>query len=608
MAAEMTFRHVDRSRVRCRCVSANRENRDVTIVLARISPTSVAATNVDERGRALGDTHQIAFEMLPQFVAERENGERPERWVWSDSSRWYGDLLSAGVRVQRCHDLRLSHTILRNSTLAAHTEFARAEFGPWDQPAEPLNAHVAPVHSALFEISDTMASGRSAAVEDSVAEYQRQLQALSEIPDAGRMRLLLAAESVGALIAAEMRHAGLPWRTEVHDRILTEELGPRVPYGTRPAKLEELAVRIRSILGDNTVNPDSPQNMLKALNRAGLMISSTSKWEIAEYKHPVVAPLLEYKKRARLLTANGWTWMDQWIIDSRFHPDYVPGGAATGRWATSGGGALQLPRQIRAAVTADPGWKLVVADAAQLEPRILAALSADTAMAAAGRGVDMYAGIVSSGVVESRDHAKIAMLGAMYGATSGESGRLMPKLTRAYPRAIALVEQAARTGERGELVTTWLGRSSSAPGDDWREAQRRASQPGASAAEESRARSRARDWGRFTRNFVVQGSAAEWALCWMGEVRNGLREMERRNAAHKPATPAAASGPVFESIPHLVFFLHDEIIVHTPDEYANDVAELVTHAATKAGRLLFGDFAVDFPLGIAVVDRYSDAK
>ena len=29
------------------------------------------------------------------------------RWVWSDAPRWYADLLAAGVRVARCHDLRL---------------------------------------------------------------------------------------------------------------------------------------------------------------------------------------------------------------------------------------------------------------------------------------------------------------------------------------------------------------------------------------------------------------------------------------------------------------------------------------------------------------------
>ena len=88
--------------------------------------------------------------------------------------------------------------------------------------------------------------------------------------------------------------------------------------------------------------------------------------------------------------------------------------------------ALQLPRNLRPAVRADPGWALVVADVAQLEPRMLAAMAADEAMAAAARGGDLYAGVVASGVVATREEAKYAVLGAMYGATSGDSGRLVP--------------------------------------------------------------------------------------------------------------------------------------------------------------------------------------
>ena len=125
----------------------------------------------------------------------------------------------------------------------------------------------------------------------------------------------------------------------------------------------------------------------------------------------------------------------------------------TGRWASSGGGALQLPRQLRAAVRADPGWRLVIADVAQLEPRVLAAMAGDTALADAARGRDLYAGIVDTGAVALRSEAKIAMLGAMYGATTGDSGRLVPRLRRTFPRAMALVDDAARTGENGGVVT-----------------------------------------------------------------------------------------------------------------------------------------------------------
>jgi DNA polymerase-1 len=333
---------------------------------------------------------------------------------------------------------------------------------------------------------------------------------------------------------------------------------------------------------------------MRALQRAGLIVTSTRSWELRKLEHPVIDPLLRYKKLSRLLSANGWGWLDAWIHDGRFRPDYVPGGVVTGRWATRGGGALQLPRQVRGAVVADDGWKLVVADAAQLEPRILTGLSGDTAMAAAGRGKDLYEGIVASGAVDERAHAKVAMLGAMYGATTGESGRLMPRLTRAFPRAIRLVEDAARAGERGEIVTSRLGRSSPRPGSSWLATQSAASGAESTDADERRARSQARDWGRFTRNFVVQASAAEWALCWMAELRKRLVAL----------TPVDR----LEDGPHLVYFLHDEVIVHTPGELAEQTAVAVTAAAAEAGRLLFGDFPVEFPVTAAIVDSYAQAK
>jgi DNA polymerase-1 len=277
---------------------------------------------------------------------------------------------------------------------------------------------------------------------------------------------------------------------------------------------------------------------------------------------------------------------------------FVPGGVVTGRWASSGGGALQLPRQLREAVRADPGWRLVVADVAQLEPRVLAAMSGDTALAAAARGRDLYAGIVDSGAVATRQEAKIALLGAMYGATTGESGRLVPRLRRAYPRAMGLVDAAARTGEDGGTVSTWLGRTAPAPSPEWSAAQSRATEAEASGAEELRAKRWARDRGRFTRNFVVQGTAAEWALAWLADLRGRLAALPAVAVEHS----APRSGPAFARQPHLAFFLHDEVIVHTPAEHADAAAQAVTDAAAAAGRLLFGGFPLDFKLDVRIAE------
>ncbi len=605
------------------------QNERVYVLVRQTSGGDVLVDTLDDVGRFI-EAARLSLTEFPSFVSSREpsthesaTGDRAApRWVWEDTARIYPIFLEAGIRVQRCHDLRLCHVILKNSALTMTSELALAAPGRWDVASVGTTDRAEPL-ATLFDF-DANADSDTSGECGTAGEFRRQLDAVASACEPGRLRLLLAAESAGALVAAEMRYAGLPWRSDVHDLLLTQELGARVPPGMRPERLELLAQRIRLELDDTTLNPDSPPELLKALQRAGLAVASTQGWELKKLQHPVIEPLLQYKKLSRLLSANGWTWMESWVVDGRFHPDYVPGDVVTGRWATRGGGALQLPKQIRGAVVADDDWKLVVADAAQLEPRILAALARDTSMAKAGRGTDLYAGIVSSGVVETRDHAKVAMLGAMYGATTGESGRLMPRLARAYPRAIALTESAARAGERGEIVTTRLGRSSPIPGSGWQEAQAQAYDPAATATDERRARSQARDWGRFTRNFIVQGSAAEWALCWMAEIRRELTALPAPDSLHSDAAHGAVCQPVpgvspvnrgatrgrapFHGTPHLVFFLHDEVIVHTPAAQAAAVAQIIVTAAETAGRLLFGDFPVDFMLTVATVDNYGQAK
>ena len=195
--------------------------------------------------------------------------------------------------------------------------------------------------------------------------------------------------------------------------------------------------------------------------------------------------------------------------------------------------------------------------------------------------------MVEDGAVVSRKDAKLGLLGAMYGATSGESGRMVAGLTRRYPDAFGLVEEAARAGERGQVVRTLLGRGSPALGDAW---DRDPDDPPADFDSQARYR---RAYGRFTRNFVVQGTGAEWALCWIADLRNRLWRL-------------GEAGPLVGR-PHLVFFLHDEVVVHTPTGLADEVVAQATEAAATAGALLFRDRSVDFPLNTSVVRCYADA-
>ncbi len=547
------------------------------ILLVRGAGGVVEARAVGDDGRSAAPT-RLAEEELPRFVAERAGDGI--RWIWDDTTRWYPALLAAGVRVERCSDLRLRHAILRRTPFVDQALLTGDDTAGWDA-LQPVTAPDA----ALFPLADP------ADRLDPGAELARQQAALGASSHPGRLALLLAAESSGALVAAEMTHCGLPWRADLHDRLLTDLLGPRPAPGHRPPVLERLAAEIRSALGLPALNPDSPAEVLRALQLAGLPVADTRSGTLERLDHPVVAPLLAYKKLARLMTAYGWAWLDAWVREGRFRSWFLPGGVVTGRWATNGGGALSVPAAVRPAARADDGWRFVVADVAQLEPRVLAAMSGDVAMAEAARSTDLYEGMVAAGAVTTRAEAKVGILGAMYGGTRGESGRMLPRLTRRYPRAIGLVEQAARSGERGEVVHTLLGRGSPRPGGgaDGEVDLGDAPEPTGSPTEHDRRR---RAWGRFTRNFVVQGTAAEWALCWLADLRNRLWRL--------------GSGTVAER-PHLVFYLHDEVVVHAPEHLAAAVAVEVREAAAAAGRLLFGSFPVDFPLDVAVGESWADA-
>ncbi|WP_237204695.1 bifunctional 3'-5' exonuclease/DNA polymerase [Rothia nasimurium] len=561
-------------------------------------------------------THRtFPFAKLPDFVraVEAQNPHRVIRWAWADARELMPALLAAGVSPASCHDLRLAQRILLTAATRAQN---RLPYTPTidltPEPAPP--AGVLPARrqikgqTSLFDdlgpASPEQHEAAGPTASALLTELRTQLEAVAACPAPARLSLLLAAESQGALIAAEIKHYGMPWNRTIHEKILEHALGPRPAGYDRPYKMERLAARIREELGAPSLNPDSPQEVLKALQAAGHSVTSTRKWELTEWANAVphlreerwqlVRPLLDYKRLARLYTANGWNWLDTWVTNNRFHPTYEVGSAATGRWGGHGGGAMQIPKDVRPAIRAEEGMMLTVADAAQIEPRILAVMSGDRALAVAGRGTDLYLGIAQIGertgsVLNDRSHAKIALLAAMYGATTGEGGQLMPHLKKMFPAAIGLTERAADVGLRGGQVTTYLGRTSPAPSHAWFQAQRNQ----VTAADERAARSAARAHSRFTRNFVIQGTAAEWAIIWMAQIRKRLRT-ERRFGKRMQT--------------RLVYFLHDEIMLYGPIGESARAAEIVRESAQAAAELIFGPTDVEFPVTVVTTDDYSQAK
>ncbi|MFZ4183466.1 bifunctional 3'-5' exonuclease/DNA polymerase [Streptomyces pseudogriseolus] len=517
------------------------------------------------------------------------------RWVWRSTAEVYPRLLATGVRVERAYDVEAAETLLLGhegrygEPRSAAAALARLRGGP--VPPDPPQRQAEPgAQSSLFD-----PQAAPLPLTDLLAVYAEQQRRTDATAHPDRMRLLVTAESAGMLIAAEMNRAGLPWRADVHRALLHDLLGERYAGGGEPRRLAELADEVSAAFG-RRVRPDLPADVVKAFAQAGVKVTSTRRWELRSVDHPAVKPLLEYKKLYRIWVAHGWSWLQDWVRDGRFRPEFLAGGTVTGRWVTHGGGALQIPKVIRRAAVADPGWRLVVADADQMEPRVLAAISRDPAlMEVAGRESDLYQAVSERAFSGDRDRAKIAVLGAVYGQTSGDGLKNLAALRRRFPRAVAYVDEAARAGEEGRLVRTWLGRTCPPAARTTDDAAEEAGIPVPQDEPDSEtarpwtpgyASTDARARGRFARNFVVQGSAADWALLLLAGLRRALTGMAAE----------------------LVFFQHDEVIVHCPEEETAAVTAAIRKAAEQAGRIAFGETPVRFPFTTAVVECYADAK
>ena len=238
-----------------------------------------------------------------------------------------------------------------------------------------------------------------------------------------------------------------------------------------------------------------------------------------------------------------------------------------------------------------------------MEPRVLAAISRDPGlMEVAGSDRDLYGVLSERAFRGDRAEAKLALLGAVYGQTSGDGLRHLAALRRRFPAAVAYVDGAARAGEEGRLVRTWLGRTCppAGTGPDPEDADADGDgggrgihgdeggavpEGGAGAPRPWGGGPAARARGRFTRNFVVQGSAADWAVVMLAVLRQRLAGLRAE----------------------LVFFQHDEVIVHCPAEEAEQAAEAVRAAGEEAGRMVFGVTPVRFAFSVAVVECYADA-
>jgi len=162
----------------------------------------------------------------------------------------------------------------------------------------------------------------------------------------------------------------------------------------------------------------------------------------------------------------------------------------------------------------------------------------------------------------------------MYGQTSGTAGAALKDMDRAYPRAMAHLRAAEQAGQRRTDLRTYGGRLL------------RVSEVGPAIGEPVGEHvSVSTGVGRFTRNAVVQGAAAELFKAWAATVRDGLSSLGGQ----------------------IVLCLHDELLLHVPDSAATDAASLLESALASTASWWAAGSRVRFVADVGIGPSWPEA-
>lgn len=525
-------------------------------------------------------------------VLEREVGPR---WVWW-SNDTAGTLVTGGLRVARCWDLSAVHRLLHGEWRAEPSRvWARA----WDRPLATIphlgqldlldagdddgpdpedpvrpDRHLRPEWAAGGWARTAARLARWAGVALDVEHRQRSQLAALDPPPA----LTVAhSESAAELLSTELSADGLPIDTGRAGELIGAVIGPR-PRNAAAADEQRYrrdeAVLVHAPLGGDR-DLRNPNHVRSLLRRVGVEVADTRAWRLEPLRatNAFVDALLIWRKAERVATTYGYGWLERHVgADGRLRGVWSGSDGAAGRM-TAGAGLHNMPADMRDAVRAEPDHVFVRADLGQIEPRVLAAVSGDPALTRAADADDLYAPVAARLGVE-RGIAKVAVLAALYGQTSGTAGQALQGLDSAYPVAMHYLADAQAAGHSGHDVRTHGGRLVRMPAVD-------------DTLDHDNDRRVAAARGRYARNAVVQGAAAELFKAWAVTVRARL------------AGTAAA----------IVLCLHDELLVHAPAGDGEAVARVVDTSLQEAARRWSpAGAAVRFVAETTVIRRWSQAK
>ncbi len=413
-------------------------------------------------------------------AVERDLGPRWGLW----SSTTARTLATAGVRLGRSWDVAAVHRLLRGgwrseparvwavlhglSVEGIPTTGPADLFGQVDDdvdPASPVgpDGHLKAgwVDGGWADTPDRAAAW--AGVLAQVVDLQRTAVDDVAVHDDRPMAPGTArAESTAELLCAELAVDGLPVDRDVADALLVAAIGPRPRSDAEAAALRAE----RDARGPATSCPSTSGSTCAAPPRCAPCCGwwgsrcptpGPGAWSRLRDAHPLVDALLVWRKAERIQTTFGYGWLDEHLgADGRLRGEWSASDGAAGRM-TASAGLHNMPADLRPMVVAEPGHVFVRADLGQIEPRVLAVVSGDAALARASAADDLYAPVAAELGVD-RATAKVAVLGAMYGQTTGHGAQALRGLQRSYPVAMAYLDAADRAAQVGTDLRTYGGR------------------------------------------------------------------------------------------------------------------------------------------------------
>ena len=422
-----------------------------------------------------------------------------------------------------------------------------------------------------LQVSDWTAANLTAAqldyaALDAVAAYRLAGLQAALLKERGLVRCYaLMCDAQPAIARLEL--AGCPFDTAAHTALVAQW----------QATAEQARGELDSLL--NGANPDSPLQLSKWL-AANLPPDTLATWPktatgqlqtdadtLAGLTLPALEPLKRYKLAVKGLSTYGKGYAAHISpVTGRIHPSFVIGGTATGRLSCQSPNIQNPPRDpaFRALFAPSGGRCLVVADYGQIELRVAALVSGDSAMLAAYTdGRDLHRataaavlGIEPEAVSKAqRQMAKAVNFGLLFG--QGAKG------LQAYAKASYGVDMTVTQADKAKSAFFKAYPGLSLWQKKTRQAAERAKQvrtPG------GRVRPLDKNIGTECLNTPVQGGAAECLLAALATL-----QLDSLNA-------------------RLVNIVHDELVVECEPEQAGAVM-------AEVERAMVAGFVAIFPEG-----------